>query len=71
MELFCKEEVCQIVKEMIKNFIRWDGYIQCEEQVEEVWKNFIDEPANLRIRFKRLIDVEEVNVKDLDVNRTV
>ena len=70
MEIFCKEEVCQIVKEMIKNFIRWDGYVQCEEQVEEVWNDFIDNPANTKIRFKRLIKVEEINVKDLDDHST-
>ena len=69
MEIFCKEEVCQIVKEMVKNFMKWEGYVP--QVLEDMWESFIEEEENRRIKFKRLIKVEEVNVKDLDVNRTI
>ena len=68
MELFCQEEVCQIVKEFVKKYMEWEGYPT--EVTEKIWKNFIKDEENQRIKFKRLIKVEEINVKDLDDNRT-
>ena len=67
MELFSHTEVCRIVEQFVKNFMRWEGYVP--EVIDDLWESFIEE-GNTQVKIRREIKVEEVDVKNLDVNRT-
>lgn len=69
MIIYNHEELCEIVEEFVKNFMRWEGYVP--EVIDDLWESFKEDEEYTKVKFQRRIKVREINVKDLDVDGTL
>lgn len=69
MLIYNHEELCEIVEEFVKNFMRWEGYVP--QAIEDIWESFKEDEEYTKVKFQRRMKVREINVKDLDDNGTL
>ena len=68
MLIYNHEELCEIVEEFVKNFMRWEGYVP--QAIDDIWESFKEDEEYTTVKFERKIKVRDINVQDLDDYRT-